>query len=470
MRARLRPKTYSLNLPATPLQCDGDRRSQLPQLRRRRRTRCTDQQLVVLQAERHQRKAGSAFAKIGLQGEELLRPIGQRTEFGLLFEPSERVTRRARVHRVVGSVQCSGGRTSAGEIGLQIIIVHPRLARARTLTLRPHWLVGAALAAILVVAASSGLLSYLTLRHAAELPPRLARALLAVRPTAEQPLAGGASAPDRIPQARLNALVDANDARSATDAAARQSIDALAVRLGELQARLARLDALGERVAGIVGVRAPETSRPLPGRGGALPSQSRSFTLGELSSAIDRVALGVERRGDHLGMIDSELLLREVMGRLLPTSQPLEDASPGSDFGWRIDPFNGRSTLHEGVDFNAPSGTPIVAAGAGIVVYSGWYPGYGRRVDIDHGAGVVTRYAHASRLLVKVGDIVTQGQKIAAVGSSGRSTGSHLHFEVRVNDEPLDPLQYLRDIAVAGSPDGPLAGVARLYGAAPTRR
>jgi hypothetical protein len=340
---------------------------------------------------------------------------------------------------------------------LQIIIVHPRLAQARTLTLRPRWLLGAALAAMLILAASSGLLSYLTLRHAAELPLPLANMLFAftAQPTDEStpPVEAG----ERKPQ-------------DTKDAEVRQSIDTLAARIGELQARLARLDALGERVAGVVGVRAPETARPVPGRGGALPSQAGAFSLDELSVAIDRIALGVERRGDHLGLIDSELLLRQVMGRLLPTSQPLENAEPGSVFGWRRDPFNGRSVLHEGVDFNASTGTPIVAAGAGIVVFAGWYPGYGRRVDIDHGERLVTRYAHASKLMVKVGDIVTQGQKIAAVGSSGRSTGPHLHFEVRVNDEPVDPLRYLRDIATVGSPDGPLAGIARQYGVTPMRR
>ena len=349
---------------------------------------------------------------------------------------------------------------------MQIIIVHPRLARARTLTLRPGWVLSAALATMLVIAAASGLLSVLTLRHASDLPWPVARHLFSLGAPAPDSVSESEAAPT---QARAEKERSQKE-RSQKDAFVRESIDALAVRLGELQARLARLDALGERVAGAVGVRPPETARPLPGRGGALPSQSRPFSLGELSSAIDRVALGVELRGDHLGLIDSELVLRQVMGRLLPTSQPLEDALPGSRFGWRIDPFNGRSALHEGVDFNAPSGTPIVAAGAGVVVFSGWHPGYGRQIDIDHGDGLVTRYAHASKLLVKAGDIVRQGQKIAAVGSSGRSTGPHLHFEVRVNDQPRDPLQYLGDTALADTPGGSLAAIARTGGAPAARR
>ena len=397
------------------------------------------------------------MAKVGLQGDQAFGTIGQRTEIGLLFEPAECVTRSGTVVHggSDGSQRWLSQRASSGETGVQIIIVHPRLAQARTLTLRPGWMLSAALAAMLIVAAASGLLSFLTLRYASELPVPIARQLYLVGASSPEP------EPVALPASPVAAPGSDEREQSRKDAFVRQSIDALAVRLGELQARLARLDALGERVAGAVGVRPPETARPLPGRGGALPSRSHAFSLGELSSEIDRIALGIERRGDHLGLIDSELVLRQVMGRLLPTSQPLEDALPGSRFGWRIDPFNGRSTMHEGVDFNAPHGTPIVAAGAGIVVAAGWHPGYGRQVDIDHGDGLITRYAHASKLLVKVGDIVRQGQKIAAVGSSGRSTGPHLHFEVRVDDEPRDPLKYLSDPALIGRPGGPLAETAR---------
>ncbi len=411
------------------------------------------------------------MAEIGLKREQALGTIGQCAEIGLLFEPSEGVARSDAFHRVgEGIVRWMGGRTSAEEIALQIIIVHPRLAQAKTLNLRPGWLLSAALAAMLVIAAASGLLSVLTLRYASELPWPVARHLFSLGALAPESDAQSESDARSESDSGAPAQAMADRERSRKDAFVRQSIDALAVRLGELQARLARLDALGERVAGAVGVRPPETARPLPGRGGALPSQSRAFSLGELSSAIDRVALGLELRGDHLGLIDSELVLRQVMGRLLPTSQPLEDALPGSHFGRRIDPFNGRATLHEGVDFNAPSGTPIVAAGAGVVVSAGWHPGYGRKVDIDHGDGLVTRYAHASKLLVRAGDIVRQGQKIAAVGSSGRSTGPHLHFEVRVNDEPRDPLQYLRETALIGAPGGSLAASAPTKGASASQR
>ena len=320
---------------------------------------------------------------------------------------------------------------------MQIIIVHPGLSRARALTLRPGWLLGATLLATLLACAVGALLSYAVWRPAQAASAPFARALAAGQ--------GSANADDEF---------------------LRQNIEALAVRLGELQARLARLDAIGDRLGAMVGIRTQELQRPLPGRGGAPGPDSEQASLEDLSSAVERVALGVEQRGDHLSLLESELVLRDVMASLLPSIEPLPDGLPGSRFGWRRDPFTGRGAMHEGIDFNAPHGTPIVAAGAGVVVFAGWHPAYGRQVDIDHGAGMVTRYAHASRILVKTGDIVRRGQRIALVGSSGRSTGAHLHFEVRVDDEPRDPLAYLRQSTLAGGLGaGPLAGAAGLpYG------
>ncbi|MCL4747682.1 MAG: M23 family metallopeptidase [Burkholderiaceae bacterium] len=312
---------------------------------------------------------------------------------------------------------------------MQIIIVHPRLRRARALMLRPWWWVAASLGILLALAAGSGALSYATLKLAShERIPWLAE-LLAV-PAGESAKASAA-----------------DDQR----AFVRQNLDALAVRLGELQARLTRLEAVGDRVAGIAGVSLPPSGPGAPGRGGAEPSSSRPLSMAELSGEIARLAHGVERRGDQFSLLENELILRNAMAALMPTSQPLAEGVLGSRFGQRIDPISGRSALHEGVDFNAPTGTQITAAGAGVVVFAGWHPGYGKQVDIDHGNALVTRYAHASRLLVKTGDIVRQGQKIAEVGSTGRSTGAHLHFEVRVGDEPRDPTAYLRDGRILGA-------------------
>ena len=114
-----------------------------------------------------------------------------------------------------------------------------------------------------------------------------------------------------------------------------------------------------------------------------------------------------------------------------------------SSFGWRIDPFSGQKSFHEGLDFPSESGTPIVAAASGKVIFADVHPQYGKMVEVDHGNGLVTRYAHASRLFVKEGDFILRGQKIAAVGSTGRATGPHLHFEVRLNGVPQNPGRFL---------------------------
>jgi murein DD-endopeptidase MepM/ murein hydrolase activator NlpD len=297
---------------------------------------------------------------------------------------------------------------------------------------------------IVAIAAASAGLSYLTLSNIRLLPAGLLPGLVQSdsREVARDALLVADLAPSVVP--------------SSTEAFVRHNIDALAVRLGELQARLTRLDALGERVGGMLGIRPHDTGGKPPGQGGALPALSESFSMSELSQEIDRMARGIDRRNDQLGLVESEIALRQTMARLLPSAHPLDGALPGSRFGWRIDPFHGRRAMHEGIDFNAPTGTPIVAAGAGVVVFAGWHPQYGRMIDIDHGDQIVTRYAHASKLLSKAGDIVHRGERIALVGSSGRSTGPHLHFEVRVADKPRDPLVFLRQSQFAARLAGTL--------------
>ncbi|HWI15556.1 MAG TPA: M23 family metallopeptidase, partial [Burkholderiales bacterium] len=147
---------------------------------------------------------------------------------------------------------------------------------------------------------------------------------------------------------------------------------------------------------------------------------------------------------DALGALESLFALDDVRRKLLPTSLPLEVGAHSSDYGWRTDPFSGQRTYHEGIDFMAEHGAPILAAAGGVVVYSDFHPQYGNMLEIDHGNGLVTRYAHAAKRLARVGDVVTRGAQIGEVGSSGRSTGNHLHFEVRRNGAPLNPAQFLR--------------------------
>jgi murein DD-endopeptidase MepM/ murein hydrolase activator NlpD len=146
---------------------------------------------------------------------------------------------------------------------------------------------------------------------------------------------------------------------------------------------------------------------------------------------------------DWLTVIESRLFDQKIQRTLVPTEEPVTGGRIGSPFGFRIDPITGRSALHTGLDFPADTGTPIVAAAGGVVVVQDVHPAYGNMVEVDHGNDLITRYAHASRVLVKKGDIVKRGQVIAEVGSTGRSTGPHLHFEVWVSGVPQDPARFL---------------------------
>lgn len=307
--------------------------------------------------------------------------------------------------------------SALGETNVQIIVMSSWLKQPRNIQLRKRWLAGAAAAfAALFLLTGSGL-SFFALQQA-----------IAARVPFVQQWVAAAAARDL----------------ERRDEYVRQNIDALAVKLGTLQAQVARIDAISERVAGLAGVKPGDLPKAAPGQGGALPSQSQPLSLGELLRKTEAVTRQLEQRQDGLAMAEVELLHRLVTSRLLPTKDPLPDGFVGSRFGVRIDPFTGRNAMHEGIDFNAPVGTPIIAAGSGQVLTAGWHPGYGNHIDLDHGQGLVTRYAHASRLLVKEGDIVKDGQHIADVGSTGRSTGAHLHFEVRRSGEAIDPLAYLQ--------------------------
>lgn len=229
------------------------------------------------------------------------------------------------------------------------------------------------------------------------------------------------------------------------DAYLRANLNVLAARVGEIQARMVRLDALGERVSGLAGIAPKEFNfQQPPGRGGLAPAaQSHTSSLTELQLALARLSEQAERHADYFDVVASTLLDRRIEDRRIPRVLPVAAGYDASGFGWRFDPFTGRRTLHEGVDFAAPAGTPIVAAAGGVVVAAEWHPEYGNLIDIDHGNGLKTRYAHASRMLVKPGDLVKAGQQVALVGSTGRSTGAHLHFEVHVDGTPQNPDRFL---------------------------
>ena len=221
----------------------------------------------------------------------------------------------------------------------------------------------------------------------------------------------------------------------------RENLDVLARQLGEMQAKLTQLESLGERVSGLAGINAGDV-KSKPGQGGALVT-GRPLSVDELQATLADLDRLTAQRTDLLTVLESRLFDQKMRDMMVPTQKPLADGNLGSNFGWRIDPITGRSALHTGLDFQADKGTPILAAAGGIVVVQEYHSAYGNMVEIDHGNDLVTRYAHASSVFVKKGDLVRRGQKIAAVGSTGRSTGAHLHFEVLVSGVPQDPQKFL---------------------------
>ncbi len=302
---------------------------------------------------------------------------------------------------------------------MHIILVSDRLATARSITLTWRHAVlfaGAMFGSVLML---SSLFSYVTVRHAAEI---------------------------RLPFLQdLLRTVNAEEAQRSKDFV-RENINAMAVKLGEMQAQLLRLDTIGERLAGMAGVKPQDLKAfdgKAAGRGGPLLSPS-AMTSSELQRAVDALAQQVEAKSDAISMIESQLLEDRIRKSLLPTSLPVEAQWNASTYGWRVDPFTGERAMHEGVDFVAVPGTGIKAAAAGVVISAERHAQYGNMVEIDHGKDLTTRYAHALKLHVKPGQLVKRGQKIADVGSTGRSTGPHLHFEVRIRGIPQNPDRFLR--------------------------
>jgi murein DD-endopeptidase MepM/ murein hydrolase activator NlpD len=221
----------------------------------------------------------------------------------------------------------------------------------------------------------------------------------------------------------------------------RENIDVLAKRLGEMQAKVLQLESLGERVSGLAGIN-PADIKAQPGRGGVLIAQ-HSLSMDELQAALADLDQLTNQRTDVMTVIESRLFEQKIKKMMVPTESPVKDVSLGSIFGWRIDPFTGRSALHSGLDFPAESGTPVFAAAGGVVVAQEFHPQYGNMIEVAHGNDLITRYAHSSRVMVKKGDLIKRGQKIAEVGNTGRSTGAHLHFEVLVQGVPQDPQKFL---------------------------
>uniref|UniRef100_UPI003340FBBA M23 family metallopeptidase n=1 Tax=Castellaniella defragrans TaxID=75697 RepID=UPI003340FBBA len=240
------------------------------------------------------------------------------------------------------------------------------------------------------------------------------------------------------------------------------SIAGLAAKLGELQARLIAMDAVRQRVTDAAGLSysAPELDGVPDGAATPpvmddiapdAPANGAPGAAEALGRGIDALRNRVSAQEDVFTLIDTALSRRAGLEASLPTLSPVDYPYLSSSFGWRRNPVSGRHRMHEGLDFVAPRGAPIRAASGGLVLRAGTVRGYGKMVEIDHGNGLVTRYAHASSLAVRAGDLVRQGELIAHVGNTGQSTGPHLHFEVRMAGYPLDPTLFLG--ASAGRPD-----------------
>lgn len=305
---------------------------------------------------------------------------------------------------------------------MNVILVSDRLAKAQSITL------GGKQIALLML-----LLSGLILAAAVALQAALVR-----------------FAPDGLGgEVRALLLNGQSDERQKQQAYVRNSLDTMAAKLGQMQAQLQRLDALGGRLAKLTGMKPQEFmfDQP-PAQGGPLvTAQVQEMSAATLEQQLSLLTQVVSDRSDKLMALETMLMQNQLSRKLLPSVAPINEGWYSSNFGWRIDPFTGKSAMHEGVDYMVEAGTAIHASAGGVVVYSDYHAQYGNMVEIDHGNDIVTRYAHASRLMAKVGQVVRRGDKIAEVGSTGRSTGNHLHFEVRYKGIAQNPVRFLQNAA-----------------------
>lgn len=335
---------------------------------------------------------------------------------------------------------------------MQILITHGTLASTRVLHFERWQLVAGALALLLAMVVVSGAVYHAIFVKAAR---------------------------ERWPVVSQIVHWVVQDDLASQERYLRENLDAMAHRVGELQAQLVALQVMGERVAAMAGIAPgelqpesppapPDAATPAtatrPGAaaapataataamGGpfrdASPGIGPEATLGDLDEALKRLDERAALNADIFTYVESRLLQGRLQSLLVPSIAPV-DGYVGSRFGFRHDPFNGRRALHTGQDYPAPVGTPIAAAAGGVVVSTDTHPEYGKLLVVDHGEGLVTRYAHASRILVGAGDIVRRGQVVAEVGSTGRSTGPHLHFEVLVDGVPHNPARFLARGAAA---------------------
>ncbi len=224
------------------------------------------------------------------------------------------------------------------------------------------------------------------------------------------------------------------------------NINALASRLGQLQSHVIRLDALGDRLSKVAGVDPTEfdfSSPPAVG-GPAHAGASESANFSNFMLDLENLTRELEDRDQQLAVLEEMLINRNVDQVVKPSGRPVTKGWLSSYFGVRTDPFTGRPDYHEGIDFAGPEGGDVIAVASGVVTWAGARYGYGNLVEINHGKGYTTRYGHNSKVLVKVGDTVKKGDVISLIGSTGRSTGPHVHYEVLRNGHPINPLRFVQ--------------------------
>lgn len=230
-----------------------------------------------------------------------------------------------------------------------------------------------------------------------------------------------------------------------------QKLTGMLLKLGEMQSELQRLNALGERLAveSDLHIEEFQFGQPMPIGGPShdveMPSVDSSL---DVLNQIDAMMAQLQNKSQQLQALESVLMQHHIQNESFISGRPIESGWLSSYYGMRKDPFSGLPAMHKGIDFAGSEGAPVVVTGAGMVVWSGPRYGYGNLVEVDHGDGFVTRYGHNKKIHVKIGDVVTKGQKIADMGQTGRATGAHVHYEVLRNGNQMDPLQFVYRKAV----------------------
>lgn len=227
---------------------------------------------------------------------------------------------------------------------------------------------------------------------------------------------------------------------------AQRHLAALAAKIGELNAHVIRLDALGERLVTVAKLDDGEFEfNSLPAQGGPdTEAMEAAVSSTDIDELIDSLSRQLSDRSRQLDVLEDVLTSRQVRDAARPEGRPIRTGWLSSYYGKRTDPFTGRQAFHHGVDYAGPAGSDVLAVAAGVVTFSGKRFGYGEMIEISHGSGLVTRYGHNDTNLVQVGDTVHKGEAIALMGSSGRSTGPHVHLEVLKHGKKVNPLKYVR--------------------------